>query len=188
MGVVATKLRKGQVFEKDGDLLLITDYSHSTPGNWRAIIQIKYRSLKTGQTGAMRPSAGDVFELAFLDRRKCEYLYQESDGAYVFMDSETYDQFPLGENLVGDKMGFVLPNTSVHVTFHETTPIGVELPPQVVLEVVEAEPAVRGDTASAIRKEVVCETGLKVKVPGHVTVGDKIKVRTEDCEFQGRGE
>lgn len=186
MGVVATKLRKGQVLEYNNDLILITDYSHHTPGNWRAIVQIKWKSLRTGQTGAMRPSASDVFDVAFLDKRKSEYLYQESDGSYVFMDNETYDQFPLQPDFIGDKMGYVLPNTEVEVTFHETTPLGIELPIQVVLEVTEAEPAVRGDTANSVKKEVTCETGLTVKVPGHISIGDKIKIRTDDGEFQGR--
>jgi len=186
MGVKATDLRKGTVLEKDGDLLLITDYSHSTPGNWRAIIQIKTKSLTTGQTGSFRPSAGDVFEVAYLDKRKSEYLYREADGLYMFMDSETFDQFPLSEDLVGDKMGYVKENTSVDVTFHEKTPIDIELPPQVVLEVTEAEEVARGNTSNAVKKDVTVETGMSVKVPGHVKAGDQIKIRTDDGEFQGR--
>jgi elongation factor P len=186
MSVKATELRKGTVIEKDGDLLLITDYSHSTPGNWRAIIQIKTKSLKTGQTGAMRPSAGDMFEVAFLEKRRCEYLYREANGHFVFMDAETYEQFPLGADLVGDKMGYVKENTAVDVTFHEKLALGIELPPQVVLEVTEAEPVARGNTANTVKKEVVVETGMTVKVPGHIDVGDRIKVRTDDGEFQGR--
>ena len=107
MGVTATDLRKGQVIDKDGDLLLITDYDHRTPGNWRAIISIKTRSLKTGQSAAMRLGSGDTVEIAYLDKRKAEYLYRESNGDYVFMDSESYDQFQLKEDLVGSAMRFV---------------------------------------------------------------------------------
>jgi elongation factor P len=86
MQVKATELRKGMVLQKDGDLLVITDYSHSTPGNWRAIIQVKTRSLTTGQNGSFRPAAGDNFETAFLERKKAQYLYTEANGDYVFMD------------------------------------------------------------------------------------------------------
>ena len=186
MGVKATELRKGTVLEKDGDLLLITDYSHSTPGNWRAIIQIKTKSLTTGSTGSFRPSAGDMFEVAYLDKRKSEYLYRESDGHYVFMDNETYEQFPLPDDLVGEKMGYVKENTTVEVTFHEKTPIGIELPPQVTLEVTEAEEVARGNTSNSVKKDVTVETGMQVKVPGHIKTGDQIKIRTEDGEFQGR--
>ena len=126
MGVKATDLRKGTVLEKDGDLLVITDYSHSTPGNWRAIIQIKTKSLKTGSTGSFRPSAGDMFEVAYLDKRKSEYLYRESNGHYVFMDNETDEQSPLQDHLAGEKMDCVNGNTTVKAK----VPIGAELPPQ----------------------------------------------------------
>jgi elongation factor P len=186
MGVRATELRKGTVIEKDGDLLLITEYTHKTPGNLRAIIQIKTRSLKTGQAGALRLGSGDVMDVAFLDKKKAEYLYQEANGDFVFMDSETYDQFTLTAELVGDKMGYVKENETVEVTFHERTAIGVEIPQSVVLEVTEAEAAVKGNTATNVKKDAVVETGLGVKVPMHVDVGDRIKINTETGEFQGR--
>ncbi len=186
MGVRATDIRKGQVIEKDGDLLLITEYIHKTPGNLRAIIQIKTRSLMTGQANSMRLSSGDVLEIAYLDRKKSEYLYKEPDGAYVFMDSESYEQFHLSEDFVGDAMGFVRENTQVEVTFHGTTPIGIELPPVVTLKVAEAEAAVKGNTTSTVRKEAVLETGRAIKVPMHIDVGEEIKVSTDTGEFQGR--
>jgi elongation factor P len=186
MGVRATELRKGMVLDQAGQLLLITEYQHHTPGNLRAIIHIKTRNLQSGTAGAQRLGSGDVLEVAYLEKKKVEYLYRESTGEYVFMDSETYDQFNLGEDMVADKMGYVKENTSCEVTFHGTAPIDVEVPPQVVLEVVEAEPAVKGNTATNVKKDAVVETGMTVKVPAHVAVGDKIKIRTADREFQGR--
>ena len=186
MSVRAVELRKGQVLEKDGDLLLITEYQHKTPGNLRAIIMVKTRSLTTGQTSSMRLSSSDVLEVAYLERKKCEYLYRESTGAYVFMDSETYDQLRLGHDLVGDKMGFVRENTPIDVTFHGTRAIGVDLPPQVVLRVTEAEAAVKGNTASSVKKDAVLETGLKIKVPLHIAPDEEIRVNTDTGEFMGR--
>jgi len=186
MGVRATELRKGHVLEKDGDLLLITDYEHKTPGNLRAIIHIKTKSLTTGQTNAMRLGSGDVLDVAFLEKKKAEYLYKEANGDFVFMDSSDYEQFTLTSELVGDKMGFVKENTTVEVTFHGTTPIGVELPTSVVLEITEAEAAVKGNTATNVKKDAVLETGMTIKVPLHVSVGDKVKVNTDSGEFQGR--
>lgn len=186
MGVKATDIRKGQVIEKDGDLLLITEYEHRTPGNLRSVVQIKTRSLGSGQAGSMRLSGSDTVEIAFLDRRKCEYLYKESGGSFVFMDGETYEQFPLMDDLVGEVMGYVKENTTVEVTFHDQTPIGVDLPNTVELEVVEAEAAVKGNTATNVKKGAVLETGLAVKVPLHISVGDTIKVSTDTGEFQGR--
>ncbi len=186
MGVRATELKKGQVIDKDGDLLQITDYDHKTPGNWRAIIMIKTRSLKTGQVGSMRLGSGDTVDLAFLDRRKAEYLYRESNGDYVFMDSANYEQFQLGVDFVGDRMGFVRENSTIEVTFHETSPVDIELPPSVVLAVTEAEAAVKGNTASGVKKEAVLETGLKIKVPLHIQLGEEVRVSTETGEFLGR--
>jgi elongation factor P len=125
-------------------------------------------------------------DVAFLDRRKCEYLYKESNGSFVFMDGETYEQFPLLEDLVGEVMAYVKENTTVEVTFHEQTPVGVDLPHTVELEVVEVEAAVKGNTATNVKKAAVLETGLTVKVPLHISAGEKIKVSTETGEFQGR--
>ncbi len=186
MGVRSVDLRKGTVLEKDGDLLLITEYTHKTPGNLRAIIQIKTKSLVTGQSNTMRLASGDVMDVAFLDRRKSEYLYRESNGDYVFMNSEDYEQFALSNEFIGDKMGYVKENTEVEVTFHETRPIGVALPNTVNLRVVDAEQAVKGNTATNVKKGATLETGLEVKVPLHVVAGDLIKISTENGDFQGR--
>jgi elongation factor P len=186
MGVKATDLRKGQVLEKDGDLLLITEYEHRTPGNLRAIINIRTKSLSTGQSGSMRLSSSDTLEVAYLDRRKSEYLYKESNGDFVFMDSESYEQFHLPHDLVSGKMGFVKENTTVEVTFHGTTPIDIALPKSVDLLIVEAEEAVKGNTATNVKKDAVLETGLAIKVPLHIGAGELVKVSTETGEFQGR--
>jgi len=187
MGVKATELRKGTVIEQDGDLWLVTDFEHKTPGNLRAIINIKTKSLTTGSTSAMRLGSGDVLEVAYLDKKRAEYLYRDSaSGNFVFMDTENYEQFELSEEFVGDKMPYVRENTQVEVTFHGTTAVGVELPPQVVLTVKEAEAAVKGNTTSGVKKEVVLETGLKIKVPIHISIGDQVKIATATGEFQGR--
>jgi len=186
MGVRATELRKGSVIEKDGDLLVIVEYKHTTPGNLRAIIQMKTKSLKTGSMSSIRAGSGDNFDLAYLDRRKAEYLYKEGNGDFIFMDGETYEQFPLPGDLAEESMGYVRENSTVEITFHDGSPIGIELPPSVVLEVVEAEVAVKGNTATNVKKGAVLETGLNVKVPLHVVAGDKIKIKTSDAEFQGR--
>lgn len=185
MGVRATELRKGTVIQDNGQLWLIVEYMHHTPGNLRAVIHTKLRNVQTGATKEMRLGSSDVFEVAYLDRKKCEYLYKDSTG-FVFMDQESYEQFPLQADLVGDKMGFVRENTVVEVTFHENAPLGVELPPSVTLKVIEAEAAVKGNTATNVKKEAIVETGMKVKVPLHISAGDQIKISTVDGEFQGR--
>jgi len=186
MTVKATELRKGTVILQGDDLLLVTDFSHSTPGNWRAIIQVKVKSLKTGQTSQFRPSSSDTFETAYLEKRKAQYLYQEANGHYVLMDAETYDQYHLEQEMAAEKMAYIKVNDVVDVTFHETTPIDIELPSQVVLEVTEAEAAVKGNSATGVKKDAVLETGLRIKVPMHIGIGDKVKVKTDSGEFVGR--
>jgi len=187
MAVRATELRKGTVIIGDhGKLLLITEFHHHTPGNLRAVIHLKVKDLRTGILSPMRLSSADAFEVAYLDRKKGEYLYKEANGDYVFMDQESFEQFPLSAELVGEKMGFVRENTVVDVTFHEGQAIGVDLPSSVTLKVVEAEHAVKGNTATNVKKDAVLETGLKIKVPIHIQPGEMVKVSTEDGEFQGR--
>ncbi|MDG1501097.1 MAG: elongation factor P [Planctomycetota bacterium] len=184
----ATEIRKGQVLEKDGDLFLITEYEHRTPGNLRSIIQIKIKSLSTGGVQSMRLSSADSVDVAFLDKKAAEYLYQESNGDYIFMDSENYEQFPLGKDVVGDKMGFVKPNEQVEVTWHNELAIGLALPTSVVLEVIEAEMAVKGNTATNVKKNAVLETGQPIKVPFHIKVGEQVKVSTDTGDFMGRAQ
>jgi len=186
MTVRATELRKGTVIVGErGQLLLITEYNHHTPGNLRAVIHMKVKNIQTGATMPMRLGSSDSFEVAYLDKKKCEYLYKDSTG-YHFMDQENFEQFPISEELVGDMMGYVRENTPVVVTFHGPIAIGVELPASVTLKVIEAETAVRGNTATNVKKDAVVETGLKGKVPPHISVGDEIKISTVDGEFQGR--
>ncbi len=186
MNAKATELRKGQVLLKDGQLLLITEYSHATPGNLRAVVHVKTRNLESGQTGAFRPAAGDSFELAYLDRKKAQYLYKEANGDFVFMDEETYEQFTILADLGAEPMAYVKESEVVEVTFHETNPISIELPTSVVLEVTEAEMAVKGNSATNVKKDAVLETGVKIKVPLHIQVGELVKVKTENGEFLGR--
>jgi elongation factor P len=186
MQVKATELRKGMVLEKDNDLILITDYSHATPGNWRAIIQVKTKSLTSGQTGSFRPAAGDMFETAFLDKKKAQYLYKEANGDFVFMDQETYDQFMILAALGADKMPFVRESDIIEVTFHGSNPIGIALPTAVTLEVVEAEMAVKGNTATNVKKDAVLETGQPIRVPLHIKAGERVVVNTDTGEFMSR--
>jgi translation elongation factor P/translation initiation factor 5A len=118
MTVRATELRKGTVIVGErGELLLITEYHHHTPGNLRAVIHAKVKNLATGNVTPLRWGSSDAFEVAYLDKKKCEYLYKDSTG-YHFMDQETFEQFPISEELVGEMMGYVRENTPVVVTFH----------------------------------------------------------------------
>lgn len=185
MTIKATEIRKGQVLVLDGELYLVTDFEHIAPGNWRAINQVKCKHLVTGAVKQMRLGSSETVELAYLDRRPCTYLYREGDH-YVFMDSENYEQYHLGEDLVGEAMKFVKENQEVTLTFHEGRPVTVDLPAAVVLQVKEAEMAVKGDSVTNDKKGAVLETGLEIRVPMYIQAGEWVKVSTETGEFLGR--
>ncbi|HGY90185.1 MAG TPA: elongation factor P [Planctomycetes bacterium] len=187
MGRRATEIRKGNVLLIDGSLWTVTDYDHHTPGNLRSIIRLGIKNLSTGQSKQIRAGSGDTFEVAFLETRKCQYLYRDSgDNTYVFMDNQDYEQYHLQPDLVGDAMNFVKEEDIIDVTFYEGQPISVELPGSVVLTVTEAEPSAKGNTVSGVSKKAKVETGLEIKVPAHISAGEKVKISTQTGEFLGR--
>jgi elongation factor P len=183
--VRATEIKKGMALVFDGQIFIVTKHDHHTPGNLRAIHHVYMRHMKTGVQKYQRFGSGDSVEVAYLDLKAAQYLYKDSTG-YVFMDEESYDQFPLPEDVVGELMSFIKPNQTVNVTFHEGTPVTVDLGPAVVLEVTETEDAIRGNTATNVTKNATLETGLVVRVPQHIKVGDKVKINTDDQSFLGR--
>jgi len=180
-----TDIRKGTVLVVDDDLWVCTDFHHITPGNKRGHVQAKIKSLKSGQTVQRRFSATERVEFAFLDKRPCEYLYQDGKH-FVFMDGETYEQYHLSDDQVGEQMGFIIPNSTIQVTFYDGTAIAVDLPASIGLKVTHTEPGVKGDTVSNVFKPATLETGLEIKVPNHIKVGDVVKVGTANKEFIGR--
>ena len=181
----ATDIRKGSVLVLDGALYVCVEFQHSTPGNLRAKVQTKLKNLATGQVVQKRFSSTERVEFAFLDKRPCEYLYQEG-AHYVFMDQQNYEQYHLSEDVVSEQMPYILPNTTVQVTFHETQAVSVELPGTVELKVAHTEPGIKGDTVSNVFKPATLETGLTLKVPNHVNIGDVVRVSTQTGEFLGR--
>ena len=182
----ANDLRKGTIVMHKGALWQAVEVTHRTPGNLRAFVQAKLRNLVTGVHITERFASTDSVEPAWLDKRKCEYLYEDAATGPVFMDSENYEQFSLPKDVLGEAMNFIPPNTVVEVTFHEGKPLTIQLPSSVELEVVETEPGVRGNTVSNVFKPAKVETGLSVKVPMHINQGDVIRVNTESGEFLDR--
>ncbi|MEZ5987876.1 MAG: elongation factor P [Planctomycetota bacterium] len=183
--VRATEIKKNMTLVIDGELFQVLDREHVTPGKGQAVNHVKLRNLKTGSQKQLRLSSSQTVELAYLDHKNCQYLYRDSTG-FVFMDEASYDQFPLPDEVIGDRMGYIKENESVIVTFYEGAPLSVELPAAVELEVTEAEEAIKGNTATNVTKNAVLETGLAVKVPMHIKVGEKIRISTDDGSFLGR--
>lgn len=179
-------VRKGQVIVgEDKQLYAVVDREHITPGNWRAILNLKLKNLNTGSIAVNRVKPEDKVEIAYLERREMQYSYQDGDD-YVFMDSETFDTIHLSRDWVGDQMLYMKENEKAQITFYEGKPISLELPATVELEVKETEPSVKGATAAAQFKPATMETGLKITVPPFINIGEKVLVDTRSGEYLSR--
>ncbi len=177
MRIKATQLRKGMIIEYNNDLYQLSEVLHITPGNWRAMIQTKMKSIRTGTNAEKRFRSDDIIVKADLETKEMEYLFQDGE-MYTFMDIQTFDQVSLHIGLVGDVALYILPNTKVLVDFYQGKPLSIELPGSVELKVVETEPAMKTATVTSSYKPAVLETGLKVQVPPFISEGDVIRIDT----------
>jgi elongation factor P len=179
------ELRKGVTFELDGGLYKVLEYSHNKTGRGNASIKVKARNLQTGSTIDKTFQSGDRVQDARLDFHNVQYLYTDSD-FYHFMDNETFEQPAIKAEMLGDDALYLKAGMDVKLTFYNGQPLDVELPTSVDLKVLEAEVAVRGDTATGVSKKVKTETGLEVQCPQFVKIGDTIRVDTRTGEYVTR--
>jgi elongation factor P len=179
------ELRNGVTFEHDGNLYKVIEYSHNKPGRGKATIRTRVRDLRTGSVLDKSFISGDRVQNVRLDYRVAQFLYRDGD-IYHFMDTESYEQPALGLETLGDVVDYLTEGLEVKLTFYDEEPIDVELPTAVDLQVVEAEMAVKGDTATGANKWVITETGLKVQVPLFINVEDKIRVDTRNGVYLTR--
>lgn len=171
------ELRKGVTFELDNELFKVLEYEHHKPGRGKATIRIKARNLRTGAIVDKSFISSDRVKEADLEYHNVQYLY--NDGTlYHFMDQDTYEQPAIPKEVVGEAANFLRENLVVKLTFYQNKPLDIDLPITVDLKVVEAEIALRGDTATGVNKKVTTETGLKVQVPNFIEVDDVIRVDT----------
>lgn len=175
----ANELRKGTTFLLDGELYEVLEYQHYKPGRGNAIIRTKIRNMRTGSTIPKNFLDGHRFEEADVERVTAQYLYNDGEN-YYFMDTDTYEQSHINASLLGEKTGFLKDSMEVSLTLYRNEVLDIELPLTVELEVVDAEMAVIGDTATGATKTITCETGLQVQVPMFVDVGDVIRVDTTE--------
>lgn len=181
-----TEVRRGHVVILEGVYYRVTDIDHRTRGNLRGFIQVSLKNLSTGATSTKRFASTDTLDAAHLSKKNCQYLYPEGK-SFVFMDNTSYEQFNLDEEVVGDVMKFIRLNDSVVINYLDDNPVEVDLPAAVTLQVVEADPAIRGNTASGnVTKRAVTDTGLEIKVPQHIGPGDLVSVDTRTGEFLSR--
>jgi elongation factor P len=179
------ELRKGVTFELENNLYKVLEYSHHKPGRGKATIRIKARNLRTGATIDKTFNSSDRVQDIRLDFHNVQYLYTDGE-FYHFMDLDTYEQPALGSETLGDAVNYLIENLELKLTFHEGKPLDIDLPTTVDLEVTEALPSVRGDTATGVTKRVTTQTGLEVDCPSFVEVGNVIRVDTRTGTYVTR--
>jgi elongation factor P len=181
----ANQMRAGMVIEFEGQRYTITKQNIMIPGKGNAIIQVDMRNIKTGAKKDQRWRTADTVERLMTEDK--EFTYSYIDGTnLVLMDPETFEQTMVPEEILGDRLPFLQENMTVNVKLIEGEPVSMDLPETIVLEVVEADPVVKGQTASSSYKPAVMSNGVKVMVPPFITAGEKIVVKTADGTYYER--
>jgi elongation factor P len=183
--ISSNDFRNGVTIVIDGNLWTVIEFLHVKPGKGSAFVRTRLKNVKTGATVERTFRAGEKLERATVDNRDMAMLYNDDDG-YHFMDNETYENFTLGRDLIGDPADFLKDGMRIAVQFHDGTPIGADLPAHVELRVEETDPGFKGDTATGTTKPAKLETGATVQVPLFVNPGDVIKIDTRDRRYIGR--
>lgn len=178
-------LRKGAIIELDGELLKINEFQHVKQGRGSAFVRVTLRNIRTGSTVSQTFQAGTRFQSVRLERQRAQYLYADGDD-YHFMDLDSFEQFVLDSETLGDALKYLKPEDTIDLLTHEGEAIDIELPITVNLEVTQTDPGYKGDTATGGSKPATLETGLVVTVPLFVTEGETIKVDTRTGEYLER--
>jgi elongation factor P len=183
--VIASSLRKGNVVDMDGKLYVILSAENIHPGKGTPVTQLDMRRISDGVKVSERYRTTEQVERAYVEDREFQYLYQDGDG-FHFMNPETYDQIPVSKDIVGDQAAYLQENMKVTLSTHEGVVLAVELPQRAILEVVETEPTVKGQTASSSYKPALLSNGVRTMVPPHIAPGTRIVVMTADGSYVER--
>ncbi len=185
MKIGANTIRAGYVIEHEGKQFSVLKIQLITPGKGGAFIQVEMRDLKTGLKTNSRWRTADTVEKLSTEQKTANYLYADGD-MLAFMEQESFEQFSLTKDVVGEQADFLQDNMEVTIDYVEGQPVAVHLPQTVVLEIVEADPVVRGQTAASSYKPAKLSNGRRVMVPPHVESGIKVVVNTENGEYVER--
>lgn len=183
--ISTNQFKNGSAIRVDGKRFTITYFQHVKPGKGAAFVRTKLRNMDTGATIEKTFRAGEKVDSIRTESRPMTYLYQDGDLHY-FMDTDTYDQTPIPQDVIGDNAGFITANGTVSVLSADGEVISVEPPAHVDLEVSQTDPGLKGDTAQGGSKPATLETGLTVQVPLFVNVGDHVRVDTRSREYLTR--
>ena len=181
----ANDLRKGMALRYNGNIAIVLEVMHRTPGNLRAFVQLIIRYIGTGKSADVRFGSTDKVELVEVNRQKVEFSYKDQTG-YHFMDPETYDTISLNENLLEDAKDYLVENLQVEVLYAEGKAVQVEVPATVTLKVIESAEGVRGDSANNVQKPAKLETGKTINVPLFIKEGELVKIDTRTGNYLGR--
>lgn len=183
--ISSNDLKPGQTIVVDKDLYVVLDISQNKTARSAMVVKAKVRNLRTGSNIELSWGGGEKVTPALVEKRAMQYLYDSGD-SFVFMDNETYDQIEIPSDRLSWEKQFMKPEDTVSITSYEGEILGVSLPDKVTLKVVEAEPAVKGDTATSAQKNAVLETGFEVKVPLFINQDEMIVINTNDGKYAGR--
>src|SRR3954452_22387707 len=178
-------LKNGMTLNLDGQLWTVQEFQPVKPGKGGAFVRTKIKNVLSGKVVDKTFNAGVKVDVANVDKREMQYLYREGDD-FVFMDTVTYDQPPIPRETVGGAAAYLLPEQNAVIAFNEGTPLYIELPAAVVLEITETEPGLQGDRSTGGTKPATVETGATINVPLFITTGEKIKVDTRSGDYLGR--
>ena len=178
-------IRKGMAIMYNGELCLVLDTQHRTPGNKRAFVQMSLRNLRTGNSTDVRFSSTERMEVVPLVTRKMEFSYVDGED-FVFSDPDTYETITLGREMIGSARDYLVENEACTVTFVEERAIAIEMPPSVILAVSEAPEGIRGDSASNVQKTITLETGINIQAPLFIKTGERIRVDTRTGKYLER--
>lgn len=187
MKINGNEIKPGHVIEHNGGLWAAVKTNAVKPGKGGAFNQVELKNLIDGTKLNERFRASETVERVRLEQKDFQFLYAQ-DEALVFMDTETYEQLELQADFVGDRAAFLQDGMTVTVEIHEERPIGISLPDHVTLEIAEADPVVKGQTATSSYKPAVLENGVRVMVPPFITAGEKIIVATDDITYVRRAD
>ncbi|CEA08216.1 Elongation factor P [Arthrobacter saudimassiliensis] len=178
-------IKNGTVLKLEGNLWSIIEFQHVKPGKGGAFVRTKMRNVTSGKVVDKTFNAGLKIETATVDRRDYQYLYQDGDD-YVFMDTSDYDQLTVSAAVVGNAANFMLEGQMVTIAMHEGSPLYMEMPASVVLEITYTEPGLQGDRSTGGTKPATVETGYEIQVPLFLEAGTKVKVDTRTGDYLGR--
>ena len=177
--------KTGLTIVVDGVLYRVLDFQHVKPGKGAAFVRSKLRNLRSGSVNEKTFRAGEKVEKAQIDNLKMQYLYANGD-QHAFMDTESYEQIELGEKQIEHELKFLRENMEIHIIQYQGEILGIELPKSVILEVVETEPGIKGDTSGGGSKTAKLDTGIIVTVPLFINVGDKLIINTDEGSYVSR--